>query len=143
MTIENLINALKEENNQESLNSIENILQEQYSKASCGAEAVQIERLIDIIHKKPSKLELVAFEIGVLYRDDNGKLFAKTVIKDIYEASFEGETEESEAYIDIYCPNTKGAMFGEDRADELRNVYPQFFEDNDVDILFVPYEVEL
>jgi hypothetical protein len=129
MTIETLIKALKEDENQESLKSIEKILQEQHCKASCGAEAVQIERLIDLIYKQPSKLELVALEMGIIYRDNKGALHCKTVVEGEFEATFEFENEDTLPYIDIYSPNVKGAMFGEDRADEIRNVYPEFFEE--------------
>jgi len=131
MNIETLIDTFMENGNKEVLTAIEAVLEEQSWKASCGAEVEDLNRLIKRMY--PSKLKTLAIEMGLLVSVD-GKPYCHIVTKDGYEAYYEPEDAISEEFIGFTNLETnKDNMFGEEHAEDMRAVYPQFFEADEVE----------
>ena len=126
MNIETLIDTLVENGNKATLKGIEQILDQASWEANSDAEVTSLQHLIDRMY--PSKLEILAKEMGLLYRNGD-RWFFGTVTKYGYEAYFEGEDAICEAFIGFTnLATNKDDMYNEANADDIRAVYPQFFE---------------
>jgi len=123
MNIETLIDKLVENGNKATLKGIEQTLEQATYEASCGNEVEAITRLINRMY--PSKLLVIAKEIGAFYG---------AVTKDGYEAYYSAEDAINEEFMEFVDLKTnKPHLFLEKEADDIRAIYPQFFEAEEVE----------